>query len=255
MAMARLDPRNRTGTGGVDPLSNNFNWSLGLGGLKGRGLDLGLSLAYNSLAVWTVSGNSVAFDMDQGDPSPGFRLGFPTVQGPYSNSQTGSDFYILITPSGAHQELRRLGTSNVYQAVDASYSQLTVNSSYLVYKAGGAQLTFYPYPNPYPTEYHCTEVKDRNGNYLTINRNGAGDITTITDTLDRTITFTYDTNSNIQKIAQQWNGQEHQWATFGWGSYTLSNNFSSSMGYGGPTPGTSIPILTWVGLPELEVLL
>src|SRR5216684_7310001 len=148
MAMARIDPHNRTGTGAVDLLSNNFNWSLGLAGLKGRGLDLGLSLAYNSLAVWTVSGNSVAFDMDQGDPSPGFRLGFPTVQGPFSNSQTGADFYILITPSGAHQELRRLGTSNVYQAVDASYSQLTVNSSNIVYKAGGAQLTFYPYPNP-----------------------------------------------------------------------------------------------------------
>src|SRR5712691_1502432 len=93
MAMARIDAHNRTGTGGVDLLSNNFNWSLGLVGLKGRGLDLGLSLAYNSLAVWTVSGNSVAFDMDQGNPSPGFRLGFPTVQGPYTNSLTNTSFY------------------------------------------------------------------------------------------------------------------------------------------------------------------
>jgi YD repeat-containing protein len=250
MAMARIDPHNRTGTGGVDLLSNNFNWSLGLAGLKGRGLDLGLSLAYNSLAVWTVSGSSVAFDMDQGDPSPGFRLGFPTVQGPYSNSQTGSDFYILITPSGAHQELRRVGTSNVYQAVDASYSQLTVNSSNLVYLAGGAQLTFYPYPNPYPTEYHCTEIKDRNGNFLTINRNSAGDITTITDTLNRTLTFVYDSNSNLLEIDQTWNGSTHKWATFGWGNYTLTNNFSSSLSYGGPAPGTSIPILTSVGLPD-----
>src|SRR5712671_6796631 len=39
MAMARIDPYNGTGTGGVDLLSQNFNWSLGLVGLKGRGLD------------------------------------------------------------------------------------------------------------------------------------------------------------------------------------------------------------------------
>ncbi len=123
MAMARIDPHNRTGSGGVDLLSNNFNWSLGLVGLKGRGLDLGLTLAYNSLSVWTVSGNYVAFDMDQGDPSPGFRLGFPTVQGPYSNNLAGVNFYMLITPSGGHQELRQIST-NVYQAVDATYAQL-----------------------------------------------------------------------------------------------------------------------------------
>src|SRR5258708_19190339 len=154
MAMARIDPHNRMGTGGVDRLSNNFNWSLGLVGLKGRGLDLGLSLSYNSLAVRTVSGNYVASDMEQGDPSPGFRLGFPTVQGPYTNSLTNTTFYVLITPSGGHQELRQLST-NVYQAVDATYSQLVYctdqqgvcndqkQGSRLVYLAGGSRLTFY----------------------------------------------------------------------------------------------------------------
>src|SRR6266849_6980526 len=126
-AMARIDPHNRTGTGGVDLLSNNFNWSLGLVGLKGRGLDLGLSLSYNSLAVWTVSGNYVAFDMDQGDPSPGFRIGFPVVQGPYYNNLAAAYFYILITPSGQHVELRQISTY-IYQAVDASYWQLDLSN-------------------------------------------------------------------------------------------------------------------------------
>jgi hypothetical protein len=36
--MARINPLNRTGTGGEDLLSNNFNWNLPLVGLKGRGL-------------------------------------------------------------------------------------------------------------------------------------------------------------------------------------------------------------------------
>jgi YD repeat-containing protein len=247
--MARIDPRNRTGTGGVDLLSNNFNWSLGLVGLKGRGgLDLGLSLAYNSLAVWTVSGNDIAFDMDQGDPSPGFRIGFPVVQGPYYNDLAAAYFYILITPSGQHVELRQISTY-IYQAVDATYSQLDLSNGAMIFRAGGAKLTFTA--NPSNTEYHCTEVKDRNGNFLTINYNGTEDVQTVTDTLGRVITFTYDPNGNIQKITQQWNGQEHKWATFGWGATPIGNNiFSSLMTYAGPTPGTSIPVITWVGLPD-----
>src|SRR5258707_1144848 len=258
MAMARIDPHNRTGTGGVDPLSNNFNWSLGLVGLKGRGLDLGLSLSYNSLAVWTVSGNYVAFDMDQGDPSPGFRLGFPTVQGPYTNSLTNTTFYVLITPSGGHQELRQIST-NMYQAVDATYSQLVYcnnqhgscndqqQGNHFLYLAGGSRLTFYP--NPASSEWNCTEVKDRDGNFLTIDYQNTDDIHTVTDTLGRVITFTYGANGEIQKITQQWNGQEHRWATFGWEQViTLGSNFSLTPS--GWSVGMQVPVLTSVGLPD-----
>ena len=225
MGMARIDPRNRTGTGGVDLLSNNFNWILNLVGLKGRGgLDLGLSLAYNSLAVWTVSGNYAAFDMDQGDLSPGFRIGFPVVQGPYYNNLASAYCYILITPSGQHVELRQISTY-IYQTVDATYSQLDLSNGAMIFRAGGAQLTFTA--NPSNTEYHCTEVKDRNGNFLTIYYGGTEDIQTVTDTLGRVITFNYDTNGNILSITQTWNGQSqpHQWATFGWGPTPIGNNF------------------------------
>src|SRR5713226_4459088 len=211
MAIARIDPRNRTGTGGVDLLSNNFNWSLGLVGLKGRGgLDLGLTLSYNSLATWTQSGIYIDFDQDQGTPSPGFRLGFPVVQGPYYNNLAGANFYLLITPSGQHVELRQISTY-VYQSVDASYSQLTVynNGGYLIFRAGGAELTF----SPMSSEYHCIQVKDRNGNYLTINYNSGGDLSTVTDTLGRVITFVYDIYANLKEIEQTWSGQSppHQW--------------------------------------------
>src|SRR5262245_52913169 len=78
-SIARLDPKNRTGIGGEDLLSRNFNWSLPVLGLAGRsGLDLGLALTYNSL-VWTKnqSGTSIKFNADNGFPSPGFQLGFP----------------------------------------------------------------------------------------------------------------------------------------------------------------------------------
>src|SRR5260370_13208789 len=86
-ATARLDPTNRTGGGGEDPLSRNFNWSLPLVGLSGRaGLDPGLSPAYNYLATWTKHGSYISFDDDLGSPSPGFRLGVPVIRAGFSNT-------------------------------------------------------------------------------------------------------------------------------------------------------------------------
>ncbi|HYY58406.1 MAG TPA: S8 family peptidase, partial [Pyrinomonadaceae bacterium] len=49
-ATARVDPENETGQAGVDLGSRNFNWGQPLVSLKGRaGLDLSLTLSYNSL--------------------------------------------------------------------------------------------------------------------------------------------------------------------------------------------------------------
>lgn len=105
---------------------NLFNWSLPLLSLPGRaGLDLGLTLNYNSL-VWTKVGTQIHFDADWGTPTPGFRLGFPSVQRYYFNSQAGAWSYLLILPSGQHVELRQIG-ANVYEAVDSSYLHLTYN--------------------------------------------------------------------------------------------------------------------------------
>ena len=132
---AMLDPHNRIGGGGEDLFSQNYNWALGILSLAGRaGLDLGLSLSYNSLATWTRSGSYIDFDYDNGFPTPGFRLSFPVVDGYlYYNTQAGAYYYLLFTSSGARVELRRVaGSSNVYEAVDSSYLQLTDNGSYLL---------------------------------------------------------------------------------------------------------------------------
>ena len=110
---ARLDPRNQTGGGGENPLSQNFNWNLPLLSLPGRaGMDLGLALSYNSL-VWTRNsgGNYIIFDDDRGFPGPGFRLGFPVIQPIYFNSEVGKYAFLLIGPDGSRTELRQVGTS------------------------------------------------------------------------------------------------------------------------------------------------
>jgi YD repeat-containing protein len=247
MATARIDPRNRTGTGGVDVLSNNFNWSLGLVGLRGRaGLDLGLTLSYNSLA-WTRSGNYIKYDLDDSTIAPGFRLDFPIIEGPYWNDQASTNFYLMVMPSGARVELRYTGNANTYESQDSAHLQLQVIDSthILVRPTDGTRMSF----NSNNGLWRCNEIKDRNGNYLTITHNNAGDLSSVTDTLGRVVNVTYDGNGNIQAIDQTWNGQTppHHWATFGWGSANIGNNFSG-LSKSGPN-NTSIPVLTQVGLP------
>jgi len=105
---ARVDLNNQTGN---QLLARDCEWGVSLLSLPGRaGLDLGLGLAYSS-AVWTRSGPYLYFDEDDGWPSPGFRLGFPTVQEKYFDAQVGANVYLLITPSGYRVELRQVGTN------------------------------------------------------------------------------------------------------------------------------------------------
>ena len=150
-------------------------------GYDRNGLDLGLALSYSSM-VWTRSGPYLYFDEDNGFPSAGFRLGFPTVQRKVFDAQTGRKSYLLLTAGGKRVELRQVGTSNIYDAADSSYLRLTENGGpLLVQSTDGTRLSL-SYING---EYRCVEIKDRNGNYITINNNALGQINTITDTLGR----------------------------------------------------------------------
>jgi hypothetical protein len=160
---SRVDPGTQPGNG---LLTRDVSWSTAILSLPGRaGLDLGLTLSYSS-QVWTKSGPYIYFDEDNGFPSAGFRLGFPTLQRKIFDAQTATNSYLLITPSGSRVELRQVGSSNIYEAADSSYLQLTDNgTSWLVRSADGTQLTFTEHNN----EYQCTQIKDRNGNYISVN--------------------------------------------------------------------------------------
>lgn len=85
-------------------LTRDAAWSVPLLSLPGRnGLDLGLALSYSSM-VWTRSGPYIYFDEDNGFPSPGFRLGFPTVQRKVFDAQTGKQSYLMITDLRQHDQ-------------------------------------------------------------------------------------------------------------------------------------------------------
>jgi YD repeat-containing protein len=241
---ARVDPKNQPGHG---MLARDGTWSVPLLSLPGRaGLDLGLGLSYSSM-VWTRNGPYIHFDEDNAFPSPGFRLGFPVVQRKVFDAQTGKNSFLLVTPAGRRVQLRQVGSSNVYEAGDSSYLQLIDNSpSLLVRSSDGTMLSFVEINN----EYSCTQIKDRNGNYISVNHNALGRITTITDTLGRVITFNYDVNANLISITQSWNGQPaHQWVGFNWGTRNLQASFSSAAVIG-PKNGTVLPVITQVTLND-----
>ncbi|HEY6806783.1 MAG TPA: DUF4214 domain-containing protein [Pyrinomonadaceae bacterium] len=240
---SRVDPRTQPANG---LLTRDVSWSISILDLPGRsGLDLGLTLSYSS-QVWTRSGPFIYFDEDNGFPSAGFRLGFPVVQRKTFNAETATNGYLLITPVGQRVELRQVGASNIYESADSSYLQLTDNgTSWLVRSTDGTRLTFIEQNN----EYHCSEIKDRNGNYISVNYDAWGHITNVTDTLGRLITFNYDSNHNLLSIAQTWNGSAHTWATFAWTNKTLALAFSE-VAVVGATDGGTIPVINQVSLDD-----
>ncbi|MCM3870120.1 MAG: hypothetical protein ND895_05415, partial [Pyrinomonadaceae bacterium] len=247
-AVARLDPVNQTGGGGENPLSRNYSWSVPLVSLPGRsGLDLGLSLTYNSL-VWTKTGtNNISFDDDRGFPSPGFRLGFPVIQPIHYNSEVSKYAFLLITPGGERIELRRVGTSNFYESADSSYLVLDSNTM-ILRSTDGTQLT-YEWKG---SDFQCTKIKDRNGNFITVNYTAFGRIDTVIDTLSRTIQFTY-IGTTLDKITQTWtvNGTptSHEWASFTYNpTHAVQTNFGVGVTNVGPQNGSTLKVLTSVKL-------
>src|SRR5437588_4287666 len=255
LSSARVDPNNESGN---QLLARDCEWSVGIFSLPGRsGLDLGLGLSYSSAAVWTRSGPSdhpyLYFDEDRGWPSPGFRLGLPVIQLPYFDAQAARSIYMLTTSAGQRMELRQVGTSNVYETADSSHLQLTDNGSTLLLRTtDGTQMTYQRFEN----EWKVTTIKDRNGNYLSVSYNAQGtsgqyDIHTITDTLNRTITFIYDGYNNVTSITQTWSGTTHTWATFSWGSnLTMDTTGFSGINVVGTHNGESIPVLRQVSLDD-----
>jgi RHS repeat-associated protein len=247
---ARRRPVNETGQRGVDLGSRNFNWSLPLVSLPGRaGLDLDLTLVYNSL-VWTKDGSYMKFNADFGSPAPGFRLGLPILQQRFLNSQTGIYAYMLVLSSGTRVELRQVGSSNIYESQDSTYTQLDISnpSQPLVRTTDGTQFTFTPVS--VNGEFRCTQIKDRNGNYISATYNTTnGHLLTITDTLARVISFVYDASGNLQAIRQTWGGVSHDWATFYYGQVYVAPAFGGGLIVNGPN-NVYTTVLTQVNLHD-----
>jgi RHS repeat-associated protein len=245
---ARDDAANETGQPGVDLGSRNFNWSTPLVSLPGRaGLDLNLALYYNSL-VWTRETDIIQYNSDNGFPGPGFNLGFPTLQQQYLDSESGLSAYMMITPSGGRVKMLQIGTSNVYESVDGSYTQLVDNgSTALVRTTDGTQYSFVASAGG---EKRCTEIKDRNGNYISATFHENGRPKTITDTLSRVFTFNYDPQGKLSSITQNRNGTSYAWAWFDYGQLYMQPDFPGLLVLG--PQNENVTVLTRVTFTDLS---
>jgi YD repeat-containing protein len=243
----RLDPPNDTGEPGVNPGSQNINWSVPLVSLPGRGLDLNLLLTYNSL-IWTKSsdGGGIMFDADHGFPSAGFRLRFPIIQPAFFNPQANVWSYMLVTSNGDRIELRQID-STTYESADSSYMRMVDQGggNAIVWLKDGTQMKFEPSALG---ELRCKEIKDRNGNFIKVDYTAQSNIDKVTDTLGRQVIFNYDANYRLLTISQSRTGMVQTLVTFGYENVSFSPAFP---GLDVVSPGSStIPVLAQVGFPD-----
>jgi RHS repeat-associated protein len=181
--------------------NKNFNFELPVVGMPGRGIDVALSLVYNSL-LWNKSVNPstsqtwMTYDVDSGYPAQGFRLGYGQLE------DQGSAGFTLTDANGTRHALVNTSQFN-YDSTDGTFIHFTGGSGWgavtysdgtiVGYGAAGGGLRSYP-----------TSIEDRNGNYILISYvNGVGPrIYSITDTVGRLIRFYYDSNNELVAITK-----------------------------------------------------
>ncbi|HSD47972.1 MAG TPA: hypothetical protein VLB87_15195, partial [Pyrinomonadaceae bacterium] len=142
---------------------------------------------------------------------------------------------------------RQVGTSTLYEAADASH--LLLDATTMVLRATDGTQLKYEWKG---SEYNCTEVKDRNGNYLTVNHNAAGRVDTVVDTLGRIVRFNYDSTGALTSITQTWNQGTanqvaHNWATFEYTNVAIQTSFTG-LTVSGQSNGSTIKTLSRVRL-------
>ena len=207
-------PRNRvmssSAIGGVLPEGSNFEFSVPLYGLSGRGVSEGIALNYNS-RIWSRHGSAVTFNAVNSWPFLGFNLSFGRIVTYPNGSNTK---FVLIDSDGTRHYLGSGpgGTFTTYQTNDGSHITFAgkATNGGIIYFNNGVQKKVQLVNN----RLLVTRVLDPNGNYVTIayksqsspSCNSGGGfvwkqaIDTITDTLGRVIQFNYDTCNDLVSI-------------------------------------------------------
>ena len=245
-------PMTTAGATSVLPGSESHNYAIPLVSLPGRnGLDVNLTLFYNS-AVWTIDvpNGTATFNADRDFPSYGFRLGYGLIEAPPS----GQTSYMLTEPDGTQRELR-FSSGTTYVSVDSSYIDWNTSTKILRRK-DGTQWTYQQVAGA-ASFYRPTKIQDTNGNYISIayiTASGADKqaIATLTDTVNRVITFNYDTSPTprLQTITiTPPGGTAKTIAYFAWTSVNLNYDFSLAV-RDSIANGSPVTVLTSCAYPN-----
>jgi len=193
-----------------------------------------------------TANSTATFNADRDYPSYGFRLGYGQIEGPMADD-TFSNGYILTEPDGNQRVLHFL-SSTKYETIDSTYVDYNPSTKTLS-RADGTQWLYQQVGTS--TIYRPIQIKDRNGNYISITYSTATNaddsaIATVTDTLGRTITFNYDQNNLLSNITVPAYGGVGTTpvATFSWAQKTLNYNFSGLTVADSSSSGTSLNMLT-----------
>jgi YD repeat-containing protein len=98
----------------------------------------------------------------------------------------------------------------------------------------------------------CVEVKDSNGNYISITYTPFEQISAITDTMGRVVNYKYDGSNRLVAIAQDWSGGTHNYATFAYDILTIQTNFLG-LDLVGAANGATISVLSRVDMADGKV--
>ena len=189
--------------------NGNFQFSAPVVALPGRGIDLNLSLNYNS-RVWSKSGSQMIFDAERGFPAPGWSFGF----GKMMFMGTGGGC-MLIDADGTNHGY----TGPVYDYDSGNYSSHsfsghTTDGTFIDYNCyvstyngntsmsataslpNGTQISYYA-NSVNGRQAYPSQITDAQGNYITIAylNNRGPEINTVTDTMGRVVSFNYDSSS------------------------------------------------------------
>jgi RHS repeat-associated protein len=250
-----------SGAPGTVPIvigSQSYNKVFPLVSLPGRGLDLNLAAYYNS-RIWDIdtANSAVSFNADRDWPTYGFRIDFGFMEYDANNAQ-----FILTESDGTkHAMPITANTTNgsIFDSNDGTSIEFNNQSLILIY-GNGTTVKYQAFPSQ-ATLFRPIQVKDRNGNYITINYlTGTGNdqhIDTVVDTLGRVIKFVYDGANHLSQITQAVDPNTdpsgtHVWATFNWAQVPFAYSFSSSLSVlSSPATGSSIWVLTGCSFANL----
>ncbi|MEJ7623742.1 MAG: peptidoglycan DD-metalloendopeptidase family protein [Pyrinomonadaceae bacterium] len=260
------DPENRVGNAAGaapdDGASNgNYNLSVPVVSLPGRGMDLNLSMNYNS-RVWQKGGTAMMYDADNGFPAPGWNLGFGRM---YYLGSTGG--CMMVAPDGTRRPYTMtqnpvVNGYNYYnhynssRAIDGSFADYdcsyTINNS-VTTLSGSAVLadgTKIVYSSPSTTfdQLFPTKITDAQGNYISITyRNNRGPyISTVTDTLGRVVTFNYTSDLLTSITGPGYNGTNR---TFVQLRYSSALTLTTTFGLAATAPDTTPDLIDAIYFP------
>ena len=220
------------GTSGAG--SGNFGFSAPVVSLPGRnGLDVNLSLNYNSLLWHKDENGNITYDIDKGSPAPGWDIGFGKV----INMDTTGGAMLESTNGTRHSYDGEIvagapGYSTYYgRTTDGSFIDYIINRGPSGLIDGTAHMpngTKVTYGSENDGILYPTQIKDANGNYITITYvgNAGPSINTITDTLGRVITFKYQSGRLISVKGPGYNGTTQTFVRLHYTQKTLSATFS-----------------------------